>query len=452
MRAPIRPTSRQARLLGGLVLVHLFVPCGPIQAQENILVLVADDVGVDRIGCYAEHPDPGRTPNIDRLARSGVLFRNAWSSPRCSPSRANVLTGRYGFRTGIGDIVTARDTVDLDPAEWILPEVLAFSPFGSYENAALGKWHLGNAASGPTHALQTGFRRHLGAERNIGDYQVWPKNFNGSVQNVNAYATTDLIDDTLRSIEALPEPWFLWVAFNASHTPFHAPPDHLHSQGLHGPPDESPVTHMKAATEAMDTEIGRLLAGVDPDVLANTTIFFLGENGTHPAATDGPFDPDHAKGTLFEGGVNVPLIVAGPRVAEPGSECGALVALTDIFLTVAEIGGVDAPSLLPPGTVLDSTSLLPYLAEPDSPSLRDWVYAERFYPNGPGQPMYHLRAVRGPRYKLIRQRTVTDEVEFLFDLEQDPWEQNDLLQQPVDAATRQVYLDLCAVIANLSGS
>ena len=78
---------------------------GAAGAQENVLVLIADDVGVDRVGCYGEHPAPGDTPNIDRLAGNGVLFRNAWSSPLCSPTRAGVLTGRYGFRTGIGTII-----------------------------------------------------------------------------------------------------------------------------------------------------------------------------------------------------------------------------------------------------------------------------------------------------------------------------------------------------------
>ena len=74
----------------------------PLFAPDNVLLLIADDLGVDRIGAYAEHPDPGLTPNIDRLAERGVLFRNCWSNPYCSATRATIWTGRYCFRTGVG--------------------------------------------------------------------------------------------------------------------------------------------------------------------------------------------------------------------------------------------------------------------------------------------------------------------------------------------------------------
>ncbi len=400
---------------------------------------MVDDVGVDRIGCYGEHPDPGSTPNIDRLAHSGVLFRNAWSSPMCSPTRANVLTGRFGFRTGIGEIIRPKDGVALHPAEWILPELLALSPYGPYENAALGKWHLGSDIWGTTHPIKTGFDRHIGALRNINDYYDWPKSINGDIQVVQTYATTDLIDDTIRTIQTLPEPWFLWVAFNAPHKPFHAPPPHLHSQFLPGAPDDFPLEHVKAAIEAVDTEIGRLLDAVDPAVWANTTVIFLGDNGTAKDAVDAPFDPGHSKGTLFEGGVNVPFIVTGPRVSQPGSECRALVHATDLFSTVAEIGGVDPAATLPPAIQLDSTSLLPYLADPQHAPLREWVYAERFFPNGFGPYLVHRRAVRGARYKLIHNYFSPVGEELLFDLVRDPWEQTNLLQGPLDPEQRCAY-------------
>jgi arylsulfatase A-like enzyme len=443
-------TPSKAQLARVVLALGLFLS-GPAQAQENVLVLIADDVGVDRVGCYEEHPAPGNTPNIDRLAQNGVLFRNAWSSPLCSPTRAGVLTGRYGFRTGIGTIIGPTHDVALDPAEWILPELLAHSPFGPYENVALGKWHLGNDTYGPAHAILTGFSRHIGSERNIEDYYQWPKNINGNVQRTTSYATTDTVDDALRAIHSLPEPWFIWVAFNAPHKPFHVPPAQLHTQTLRGLPDDTPVEHMKAATEAMDTELGRLFDGIDAELRENTTVILFGDNGTMDEAVDAPFDPTRAKASVFEGGVNVPLIVAGPRVAEPGSECGALVSLTDLFLSITEIAGVDVDSVLPTGTQLDSVSLLPYLSDPHQPSLREWVYAERFNPNGPGPHPYYHRAVRGPRYKLIRRFTIGVQNELFYDLDLDPFELNNLIGQPVTPEERQAYLELSATLENISG-
>jgi arylsulfatase A-like enzyme len=216
------------------------------------------------------------------------------------------------------------------------------------------------------------------------------------------------------------EPWFLWVAFNAPHRPFHHPPADLHSYSLPANVDDSPQ-FMKAMTEAMDTEIGRLLTSLPPGELANTIIIFVGDNGTHQSATESPFVTDHAKGTLYEGGVNVPLLIVGPDIV-PGSECRRLVNVTDLFATIVELAGIQVP------VDVDSTSLVPYFSNPDMSSLRDWVYSERFYPNGLVNHWVHIRTVRGPRYKLIEKQEHGELwSEELFDLIADPFEQVNLL-------------------------
>jgi hypothetical protein len=135
----------------------------------------------------------------------------------------------------------------------------------------------------------------------------------------------------------------------------------------------------EAMVEALDTELGRLLAGIPPDVRARTTVIFLGDNGT-----DACLSPLPAKSTLYERGINVPFIVAGSQVAHPG-ECEALVNASDVFATVAEVAGVDLAAAFP-GVTLDSVSILPYLRNPGRPSLRAWIHAESFTPNGPGNP------------------------------------------------------------------
>ena len=418
------------------------------RAQDNFLVLVADDVGVDRIGAYGEHPDPGQTPNVDQLASQGVLFRNAWALPSCSPSRACALTGRYAFRTGIGHITTSGQ-LGLDPAEWILPEMLTCAPAGAYRSAALGKWHL-YGAWGSVHPLLCGFDRHAGSIGKLTSYFEWTKSHNGRLGTSKQYATTDTADDALRAIEALPEPWIVWVAFNAAHKPLHAPPSHLHSYSLSGDPSETPVEHVKAMVEAMDTEIGRLLASIQPQVLDRTTVVFFGDNGTTNEATSPPFIPGHAKGTLFEGGVNVPLIISGPQVSHPGSECAALVNLTDLYATLAEIADVDLGTA---GIDLDSVSLLPYLQDPTTPSIREWVFAESFDPNGPGPYKHHHRAIRGQRFKLIRKSYYSSIVqELLYDLEQDPFEETNLLLQDLTREQRRAYHRLRRQMRRLVGS
>lgn len=423
-------------------------------AQDNVLVVVADDLGVDRVGAYAEHPDPGHTPRIDQLAAQGVLFRNAWSSPYCSPTRAGVLTGRHAFRTGIGQPIgySLAGGQALAPRETLLPEVLAQAAT-PWRSLALGKWHLATVDQGALlHPLLSGFDAHVGTMTSVGaspsdgTYDSFEKNVNGQLVHVDGYATTDTTDDALRLLHETEEPWFAWLAYNAPHVPLHKPPEGLHSYDLQGPAKDTPGAHQRAAIEALDTELGRLLDTLDPDVLAHTTIVFLGDNGTDDVATDAPFLPEHAKGTPYEGGINVPLIVAGPRVARPGSECAALVQTLDLFATIAAIAGVDPLAVAPPGTQLDSLSLLPYLQDPGRPSLRRWVYSETFAPNGPGPWTQHDRAVRDARHKLIRRLGAPDE---LYDLQADPFEQQDLLAGPLTRPQAAAYAALAQVLAGL---
>ncbi|MFT7464637.1 MAG: arylsulfatase B [Pseudohongiellaceae bacterium] len=334
----------------------------------NFLLLLADDLGIDRVGAYGAHPDPGNTPVIDQLAADGMLFRNAWANSFCSATRAALLTGRHGFRTGIGTFVKNGPTAsELPLDELTLPQVLA----PTHRNAVVGKWHL---SANPSHPQAVGFESHRGSRSNLPGsdslaYFAWDKNIDGVIVPSTTYATTDTVDEALAFIASFsaapePEPWFLWVAFNAPHKPFHAPPAGLHSMTLPsqvGPGDEP--LFMQAMAEAMDTEIGRPLAGIDPAVLAGTIVIFVGDNGTDGTATTAPFLPGHAKSTVFDGGVHVPLIVKGPGVLA-GAECDGLVGATDLFATLTELAGV---AVADPA---DSLGFAPYLAAPTMPSLR----------------------------------------------------------------------------------
>jgi arylsulfatase A-like enzyme len=422
-----------------LLSLVLLAACSEEQraGHANVLVLIADDVGVDRVAAYGEHPDPGRTPHIDALAARGVLFRNVWSNPLCSPTRATLFTGRYAFRTGIGAVVSPDFAAPgLGAGEWTLPEALAERAPVRYRSALLGKWHLAGALDGADHPRALGFEHHAGALGNLGEpdeperYFDFTKVVDGEPVAVQRYATTDTVDDALAAIERFAgDPWLVVVSFNAAHKPYHRPPEKLFDVPLSGSPDEDPVGHHKAMVQALDSEIGRLLAGLSAELLARTHVVFVGDNGTQTDATQAPFVPLHGKGSLSEGGVNVPLVIAGPAVARPGSECAALVNTTDLFATCLELCGASpAP---PDGVTLDSLSLAPYLADPGRASLRDFVYAERFSPNHSPRPRLRRRAVRGPRYKLVLNEDAG--VERFYDLELDPFEARNLLEAALPA-------------------
>src|SRR5206468_7387156 len=120
-------------------------------ARQNILLIIADDYGVDSSSLYNTNASASLppTPTIASLAQSGVLFRNAYVNPVCSPTRACLITGRYGFRTGIGDVIAGAGSPTLTAAEFTLPEAFAANASYGYQLAHFGKWHLNNAPSSP---------------------------------------------------------------------------------------------------------------------------------------------------------------------------------------------------------------------------------------------------------------------------------------------------------------
>jgi PKD repeat protein len=431
--------------------------------RPNVVLVVLDDVGVERVGAYQEGPagvTPPCTPNLDALAANGVLFRRAYGNPLCSPTRAQLLTGRHGFRTGIGTLVEFSGTqlglsVELEDT---LPELLV-----GYDCAATGKWHLANPLSnGLQHPLDSGFRTYAGSMYNLsvpavycGDtcvppdcsgggtlgYSNWVKTWDplstGILQQTcsTTYATTDTTDETIARAQVMQEPWFVMASFNAAHLPFEAPPTSLcHPLGTctfqycqQG--NSSPAELTDAVMEAFDSEFGRMVTAiraVDPDTL----FIVISDNGTDPAAAQGTsggcWDPNRVKGTVYEGGIRVPLIISGSDVV-PG-ECTALVSATDVLATLCELAHVTHAAD-------DSVSLVPYLHGDMTPR-RTTVYSELFTPNfespdRPGQPAFapttHTRSIRNDRYKLLRFTSNTGlQEEQFFDLLNDPCESTDL--------------------------
>jgi arylsulfatase B len=401
----------------------------PRPGDDNVLVIVADDLGVDRVGVYGVGTDPPPTPNLDALAADGMRFNQAWATPSCSPTRAALLTGRHGFRTGIGKASSAADGYPLALDELTLPEVLAHAPT-PYTSAAVGKWHLANFEVGHGHhVLEQGFLHHRGnlgnlrrdesVDGGVQGFFNYEYAVDGEVSRRADYLTSVEVDDALDFIATLPEPWLVYLAFHAAHSPAHVPPRDLYSGPDLVPGEASDQARFDAMTEALDTEIGRLLEGV-PDT---TLVVFLGDNGTEREAAQGPYPDDEVKLSMYEGGIRIPLIVRGPQVAFPGSTSDALVHVVDLLPTLAELAKLDVGATFP-DLKLDGVSFAPYLADPTHPSVRQFVYTERFIDNGFGPYTEHSRAVRDARYKLIWD--MTDGYE-LFDLGLRWQEEDDLL-------------------------
>jgi len=297
-----------------------------------------------------------------------------------------------------------------------------------YSTLAIGKWHLGSNANGwLEHPRNVGFDQYSVLMRNEPEsYFAWWENVDGMLERRSGYTPRYKVDDAINWIGQQAErPWFLWLAFNLAHFPQHVPSaDHLDTDGIE--PKDSPAA-LDAMIARLDQEIGRLLAGIDDETLDNTIVVFVGDNGTTGLSVDAPFHRERAKFTLYEGGLRVPLIIAGPGVPE-GQPSSALVNTTDIYSTLLEMAGAPIPDDRP----IDGVSMLPYFENPSSASLREWLYADMFYTNqGVRSGGY---TVRDARFKLLRIREHTE----LYDVAADISETTNLLADGISPAEQEV--------------
>jgi len=410
-------------------------------STKNILVVIADDFGIDSHSLYNTNPAASLppTPTINALAARGVRFANACAYPVCSPTRSAMLTGRYAFRTGVTDILATLTQQGIYTNEVTLPELLA----PTHRTASFGKWHLGGGTTGPG---SVGGWSHFSGSlpgalgMNATNFWLWTKTSNGvSRANYSGYATSDNVNDALTWLGAQgTNRWFLWLGFNAPHTPYHLPPTNLcpHYAGLSGTAadlQQNPRRYFEAAVEAMDTELGRLLAGINTN---ETTVVFLGDNGTVQRVIQPPYDiAGRAKDSLFEGGVRVPFIIAGPDIVGPGRVSSEVVHVVDVFASVLELAGVNVASALPPGLPNDSRSLVPILRGEAFTPVEAAVLMEDSGATPAGSAAG--RAARLGSHKLIRWDTAVEE---FYDLAIDPLEATNLISRPL-TAPQQASLD-----------
>jgi arylsulfatase B len=424
------------------------VDVGPRPVGGNVLIVLADDVGVGSLRAFGVGAQVPPTPVLDRLASEGVRFDHATSHSVCSPTRAAIQTGREPWRTGVTAALSADGPGALPYVEVTLPEMLAEAPSGPYASSYVGKWHLATRQLDyEDHPVRSGWEWFSGSVGALGDdsavdgqpqsYFDWVETENGESTRVTRYATIETTDDAISRMAVMPEPWILMVSYHAAHAPLHVPPPALWSGVALG---ETPsIQAYNAMIESLDHEMGRLLDAMSPSQRETTTILFLGDNGPWEDVVSAPLPVALGKGTPYELAVRVPLIVAGPWVGTPGSVSHELVSTTDVFATVAEVAGVRLTGERP----LDSVSLLPLVRAPDGPAERTHVTTEYWFPPGVARQWYFgWRTIRDDRYKLVQWLYGREE---LYDLEGRDWEGADLLAAgPLDSDAQAALEELRA--------
>ena len=386
------------------ILISLIIS-GSVLAQKdkpNIVLIIADDLGVDVINGFGIEGDKPVTPTLDSLRASGMAFTNCWATPQCTPTRAALLSGKFGIKTGV---FRPPGPLDLEH-ESIFTKVKAAGL--NYSMSAIGKWHVGtnNNVNHPEQHNVDHFDGFLGA--GFDDYYGWDKVTNGVRSTETQYATSYLTDVAIDWIEEQTKPWFLWLAHAAPHAPIQAPPVGLFTTE----PTDRQSTYF-AMIEAIDHEINRLIHSLSEEARANTLFIFLGDNGTPNNVTD--FWPNrHGKGSIYEGGLRVPLLMSGAGISRQGAIEPALVQSTDLHATILEMMGLDLP-----GGDFNSASLLPLLAGENN-AQREINYSDYEIDD------VLVWATRTDRYKLIEGADGNQE---FYDIIEDIKEEDNLINR-----------------------
>ena len=411
-------------VLTGLLFSSLFIfnSCQPddrtgpfIDVKPNILLIIADDMGIEACPGYTEGAVKPNMPNLQKLIDNGIRFDNFWTYPICSPTRASILTGRYGYRTGVLDV----DANGVIPTtEKTLHAYLDEQTGSAYSHSIIGKWHL--SPKEPNRPTQMGVGYYAGLLGGaVSDYNSWSLTENGQTSTSTEYVTTKFTNLAIDWINDQDKPWFCWLAYTAPHTPFHLPPDSMHSQGSL-PTDQAsieanPQPYFMAMMESLDFEIGRLLKSIPENEIENTVIIFIGDNGTHGQVIQAPFVSTQAKGSLYEGGIHTPLVISGFGVTRNKEREAALIGSTDLFATIADlcVGSIYKYE--------DSYSFTGLLSN-GSGSQRQYNYSEvnNDIANKAGY------AIRNKTHKLIQFDSGNRR---LYNLEKDPYETENLINK-----------------------
>lgn len=362
-----RPT-----LLGGAS------PSASVHGAPNVLQILIDDLGPEQLLSYLDTNlwssyDYAPTPNIDALARRGLRFRRAYGAPICSPCRGQITTGLWPHRTGLSIVINEgaahvlEDVTDEDVGLGIRcwPRILRDPSIGSpYRIRHQGKWHLGDGNGDNNSPTRDAFlARYQGCLTNLNvsdsgvtntgygadgstQYSVFDSKASSTTVVTADYNPDNEIEGLLTWMREGRQPWCLQWWVHSIHGPYHWAPSAHHTYGAE-PGSFSAWTAARTMIESIDTLIGELFARMGP-MLENTVVILACDNGTDGLIVDpdhasnavdpppsGPYDPDHFKQEVYEGGCRIPFIMAGPGVRSGVTD--ALVSVMDIAPTTLEL-------------------------------------------------------------------------------------------------------------------
>lgn len=393
--------------------------------KPNIIHIVADDLGWKDVG-FNGCADI-KTPNLDQLAAGGAKLTQFYVQPMCTPTRAALMTGRYPFRYGLQTaVIPGTAAYGLDTSEWLLPQCLKEA---GYNTAIIGKWHLGHADL-KYWPKQRGFDYAYGATigeldyYEHGDLGVLDWFRNNKPVHEEGYTTTLIGDDAVRYINEQDgkTPFYLYLTFNAPHTPYQAPEELI---ARYSAIEEPTRRTFAAMVDCMDENIGKVIAALDKKGLReNTLILFQSDNGGNRnpmfagqmadvskiklPADNGPYRG--GKGELFEGGCRVAACANWPGHINPGDVSG-MIHVVDVYPTLAALAGASTAKCKP----LDGVNVWDVIAE-NKPSPR----AEIVYNIEPFRG-----AVREGDWKCIWRTLIPTSVD-LYNLADDPSEENNV--------------------------
>ena len=403
-------------LLPIVLIILIKKPFSTTNEKPNIVLILLDDMGYADAG-YTGCKD-FKTPNIDELAYNGIICTNGYASHAfCAPTRAGIMTGRNQHRFGFQFNPNLKNGLGLPEDQVTLPEFLSGA---GYKNAIVGKWHLG--LSEKHHPLKRGFDEFFGFLNWGHDYFIsdsletnansgkLPLEYNGERVAVDGYLTDQLTDFAVDFIQRSKEsPFFLYMAYNAPHTPLQASDEYLQRVSNI---EDSLRSIYAAMMVSVDDGIGRIKKSLEDErILENTLIFFMSDNGGAPVApaNNAPFRG--MKGTVLEGGIHVPYVVYWKGKLSKGVYNKPVVSY-DVFATAAAVAGVSIPD----DRKMDSKNLLPYLLGEDT----DAPHSHLFWQMGNLQ-----WAVRSETEKAVN---VSGKPTYLFDMSNDVMESIDLSQ------------------------
>eukprot|EP00090_Calanus_glacialis_P012886 TRINITY_DN21515_c0_g1_i1.p1 TRINITY_DN21515_c0_g1~~TRINITY_DN21515_c0_g1_i1.p1 ORF type:complete len:501 (-),score=111.45 TRINITY_DN21515_c0_g1_i1:46-1548(-) len=429
------------RVIGIIVGIFSSLSSASRPHKPNILYILADDMGFGDVSW--NNPDM-KTPVLERLAREGVILDQFYAQPKCSPSRAALMTGLYPYKTSMqrGSIGPFRPT-GLPTVLPTLPELLRQE---GYSTHLVGKWHLGYCSTQYT-PVERGFDTFFGEyaqqadhytreheiNKHIGSgYDLW-RGSNVSHDGSGLYSTRLWEEETISVLGTLnnSKPWFLELALTAVHPPYQVPerfmqmyfqPGRTYSQSQY----QQDVIR-KGMVSAIDESVGRVIAKLKTTGMYNNTlVIFTSDNGSGYRTANAPLRGK--KGSVYEGGVRVPAFLHGPPLtdhmnAEPGYTSTALTHITDWFPTLLKLAGHNLT------TKTDGVDLWPAISSGGKSARTSMVYNIDM----DDQSETFQMAVRYNSWKLIwgqtkefrPHRKQTGELS-LFNLAEDPYEEKDL--------------------------